>query len=220
MLLSVQAFAHNLWIETSATGKKGQEHSAKIFLGGYGENERDSVQQWFSNTAEVVIWLASPDGTQQQLEKKADGNGFKVSFTPAKEGVYTLWLKHEVAEVYGTTKYVYYAGAKVRVGGSAAGQEWSSFSDLAVQTTISGKEISAKALYKNQPAATATMAVGAPSGWSKHLELEGGAGKVEAIWNGLYVFEAFYREKTSGTWNGKEYTTVMHIATFDTEISH
>lgn len=219
VLTGFQSFAHNIWIETSSKGKVGQEHLAKIFLGGYGENERDSTAHWFSNTADVIIWLTGPDGTQKQLVKTAAGNCFTASFVPSEEGIYTLSLKLEVAEVYGTTKYIYYAGAKVQVGTAVtAKKEWAAFSDLAVQTSVKGKEVKVKALYKNQQAASARAAVGSPSGWSKHLELKSGEGTVEALWNGLYVFEVFYTEKTSGTWNGKEYTSVMHIATYDTEV--
>ncbi len=218
LLTSFNSFAHNIWIETSGKGKIGQEQIAKIFLGGYGENERDSTARWFSNTADVVVWLTTPNGTQTQLTKKAAGNCFTVAFTPSAEGAYLVSLKHEVAEVFGTTKYVYYAGAKVQVGTVTTSKEWTTFSDFALQTIVNGKEVKAKALYKNQPADKATMAVGSPSGWNRQIELKAGEGSVEALWNGLYVFEAFYKEKASGNWNGKDYTSVMHIATYDTEV--
>lgn len=220
LFASFQSFAHNIWIETSGKGKIGQEHMAKIFLGGYGENERDSTQNWFSNTAEAVIWLTAPDGTQKELTKTSAGNGFKTSFTPTQDGVYTLSVKHDVAEVYGTTKYIYYAAAKVQVGTAVAAKDWATFSDFAIQTHVKAKELKVKALYKNQVAADVSLAVGAPSGWMKHLEAKAGEATVEAIWNGLYIVEASYREKASGTHNGKEYKTVMHIATFDTEVNN
>jgi len=219
VLIGFQSFAHNIWIETPGKGKMGQEHTAKIFLGGYGENERDSTNNWFSNTADVVVWLTAPDGTQKQLTKTAAGNCFAATFTPSADGVYTLSLKHEVAEIYGTTKYIYYAAAKVQVGAvTTNSKDWASFSDFAVQTNVKGKEVKVKALYKNQLATTATAAVGSPSGWNRQVELKSGEGSVEALWNGLYVFETFYKEKASGNWNGKEYTNVMHIATYDTEV--
>ncbi|MDF2454654.1 MAG: nickel transport complex protein NikM subunit, transrane [Cytophagaceae bacterium] len=220
LFISTVSFAHNIWIETSAKGKSGQVHTAKIFLGGYGENERDSTQKWFSNTAEAVIWLTAPDGSQKELTKTAVGNGFTTSFTPTQDGVYTLSVKHDVAEVFGTTKYIYYAAAKVQVGTAVTGKEWATFSDFAIQTNVKGKELKVKALFKNQVAADASLAVGAPSGWMKHLEAKAGEATVEAIWNGLYVVEASYREKATGTHNGKEYKAVMHIATFDTEVNN
>lgn len=219
VLIGFQSFGHNIWIETSGKGKIAQEHKARIFLGGYGENERDSTNNWFSNTADVMIWLTSPSGKQTQLTKTAAGNCFTIVFTPSEEGIYTLSLKHEVSEIYGTTKYVYYAAAKVQVGNSITNtKDWASFSDFAVQTSVKGKEVKVKALYKNQLATSATAAVGSPSGWNRQIELKSGEGSVEALWNGLYVFETFYKEKTTGNWNGKEYATVMHIATYDTEV--
>jgi hypothetical protein len=219
LLISFQSFSHNIWIETAGKGKMGQEHAAKIFLGGYGENERDSTEHWFSNTADVVVWLTAPNGKQIQLTKTPAGNCFVTSFKPSEEGIYTFSLKHEVADVYGTTKYVYYAAAKVQVGAATTStNEWTAFSDLAIQTHAKGKEIKVKALYKNQLAVSATAAVGSPSGWSRQVELKSGEGVVDALWNGLYVFEIFYKEKSSGSWNGKEYNTVMHIATYGTEV--
>ena len=67
LLLNTQLHAHNMWIETSQNGEIGKFHSAKIYLWGYGENERDSTTKWFSNTKDFVITLTSPSGKKSIL---------------------------------------------------------------------------------------------------------------------------------------------------------
>ncbi len=214
-----QLFAHNMWIETSNTGKVGKEHIAKVYLGGYGENERDSTQNWFSNTKEFTLWLTTPSGEKKELTKKAGANYFESAFTPDKEGVYTLSLSHELADIYGTTKYQYFAASKIQVGAAATGAaNLAKVNDLTVETSAKGKTITVKSTFKGKSTGKITMLVGAPSGWAKHFESdENGTLVFDAIWPGLYVIEAFYTQQESGSLNGKEFKKISNTATYSVE---
>lgn len=214
------SFAHNIWIESKQTGAIGKEHLAKIFLGGYGENERDSTNHWFSNTASFSIWLIEPNGTKKQLTTTPAGNCFEAKFTPNQDGVYTLAISHEVAEIYGTTRYYYYASTQVKVGILTAGEtNIKNATNLSIQHTKTKNAISALLQYNNEGLDQASMLVASPSGWNKNFKTNNkGIIDFELIWPGLYVLEGFYTEKTPGTLNGKEYKSTMYISTYSVDL--
>lgn len=214
-------YAHNMWIETSGTGKLGKEQSVKVYLGGYGENERDSTSKWFGNTKEFTLWITEPNGTKKQLTTKAAAICFEATFTPDKEGVYTVSLSHELAELFGTTKYVYYSVSQVRVGASTAGQNNVTINDLNIQVAnaVAKKPVAVTVQYKGKNAENTWASVGAPTGWAKALDAKTGTGTFDALWEGLYVVEASYKEKAEGTLAGKEYKTISHTATFGVTVN-
>ena len=222
VLSTCSLFAHNMWIETTTTGKQGKSQSVKVFLGGYGENERDSTKNWFSNTKEFTIWLIEPNGTKKQLTTKAEAIYFESSFTPDKEGVYTLSIGHEVAEVYGTTRYYYVATAQVKVGASTLGQtNLSAATDLCIQTSkvpTTPKPATLKFTYKGKDLDKTRASVGSPAGWAKAFETSNGTITFDALWSGLYIAEAFYTEDQAGSLNGKDYKKTMFVGTYGFEV--
>ncbi|MCR6641600.1 MAG: DUF4198 domain-containing protein [Sporocytophaga sp.] len=211
--------AHNIWIETNNTGKLGKEHSVKIYLGGYGENERDSVSKWFSNTRDVVISLTKPDGTKENLTTKAAGNYLEALFTPAKDGYYTISVSHEVADVYGSAKIQYYAASQVKVGASVEGiNNVVTATDMPVQLITTNpvvkKGVSLKVMYKGKNLNKSSVSVASPSGWVKGFETNDGTFTFDAIWPGVYVIEAYHTDKTEGSLNGKEYKLIRNTSTY------
>lgn len=216
--------AHNLWIETASTGKIGKEQVARIYLGGYGENERDSTANWFGNTREFVLWITDPSGEKKQLTTKAAGNCFEAVFTPGKEGVYTISLMLELSEVYNKKKYAYHAAAQVAVGASTAGQNnLLNATDLSAQITntkVVGKNALVKVQYKGKSLGQTSVAVASPATWVKSFETAAdGSFTFEALWAGLYVVEVFYTEKAVGTIGEQAYESVSHIATYSVALT-
>lgn len=216
--------AHNLWIETAATGKVGKEQVAKVYLGGYGENERDSTANWFGNTREFVLWITDPSGEKKQLTTKAAGNCFEAVFTPGKEGVYTISLMLELSEVYNKKKYAYHAATQVSVGASTLGQNnLLSATDLSAQianTKVAGKNALVKVQYKGKSLGQTGVAVASPATWVKSVETEtDGSFSFEALWTGLYVVEVFYTEKSVGKVGEQAYESVSHIATYSVTLT-
>ncbi len=211
--------AHNLWIETAPVGKAGKEHAVKVYLGGYGENERDSTDKWFANTKDYTLWLTEPGGTKKKLVSKAAGTFFEASFTPDKEGVYTLLLELELSEVYNNKKYQYHAAAQVKVGNSTVGQaNLAAVPDFSVSFTavpVVGKTAVTKTLYKGNKLEHTGVSVASPTGWVKGLETDKeGMFSFEPLWPGLYVTEVYYTEKAEGKVGEKSYTSVSHVATY------
>lgn len=217
--------AHNMWIETLPKGAKGSKHTAKVFLGGYGENERDSISKWFNNTSKFVLWLTSPDGTKKQLLSVAAGNCYEAIFTPDKEGVYTLSLALELSEVYDNTRYKYYAIAQVMVGTATTGEQnletsVDLFSKFVTSPKVGYGPATVLVKYKGNVISQAKVSVGSPELWVKSIETnKDGTFSFEPLWPGVYVLEVFYNEKESGTVGQKNYTSTNNISTYSISIS-
>lgn len=211
--------AHNIWIETNNSGKAGRAHSIKIYLGGYGENERDSVSNWFSNTRDVAISLTKPDGTKENLVTKPAGNHLEALFTPSQEGYYTVSASHEVADVYGTAKIQYYAASQIKVGASVEGiNNVIAATDMPVQLITASpaekKNVSLKLMYKGKNLHKSSVSVASPTGWVKSVETNDGTFSFDALWPGVYVIEAYHTDKTEGNLNGKEYKLIRNTSTY------
>lgn len=220
-----QSFAHALWIETSPTGKQGQQQEVKIFFGEYAGNERDSTANWFSNLRDVKLSLTLPSGEKKWLECKPATDHFTAQFTPDKAGVYTLSISHEVGDVYGTSKLQYYCGASVQVGNSLEGiSSIVSGTNLAIQTkpgiNIGTKTAENVAVYlKKAPLAKAKVIIASPDGWTKN-EVTDSNGNInfKPYGKGRYMIEATYTDATAGTQNGKAYKAVWHCITYCVEV--
>ncbi len=224
LLMSFSTFAHNLWIETSSNGSKGKLHTANVYLGGYGENERDSTSKWFGNTKSLILWLTAPDGTKKQLTTKEAVNSMEAQFTPDQEGIYTLSLVVELTEVYRKTKYKYHATSQVKVGAGISGQKnlvaaVDLSSSLLSAPTGVGKDAVLKVQYKGTALEKTWCSVGSPAGWVKGFETnKNGEFSFQPVWPGVYVIEVFYEEETPGTVGEQVYEKVSHISTYSLTI--
>ncbi len=218
LFLSINSFAHAIWIETKANGKKGQSQEVNIYFGEYADNERDSVATWFSNLRDVKLLLVLPDGTKQPLNLEAAVNHYTSSFTPTKDGVYALSIVHTVADVYGNAKIEYYASASVSVNSD-------DLSPLkgATLLAIQPKRIDARvhqpvslAVFNNAVfLPKAKVVIASPDGWTKTIYADDtGTITFTPVTTGRYMIEAIRSDKTPGTHGGKPYNAVTHLVTY------
>lgn len=219
LIVTGNAFAHALWIETSASGKVGQTQEIVIYYGEYAENERDSVAHWFSDIKEVKIWLISPDNKKTQLVTTVDATRLTADFTPVVSGNYTILADHPVKDVPRTTLYEFIASATVIVGNATTLnsiiQNTNSLSLAAISSYKVNQSVTVQALFKNIASKDVTFSVVSPTGWSKSFKADtNGNLTFTPIWPGVYYVEAFYTEKTSGEQNGKTYDSIWRGATY------
>lgn len=216
------AFAHALWIETSATGKAGQKQTVKIYYGEFAENERDNVDKWYSDVKEFSLWLVGPDQQKTKLSLTQGSNYFESTFTPGQDGVYVLQVSHEAKELGGTTKYHFLATANVRVGKSTLAVVSTNVLNLYHDDVSTGKANSLFKLKANLNGAAAkdkTVSVFSPSGWSKQIKTnESGVAEFTPLWPGRYVVEVSDMDKTPGDHHGKNYTATWKGATYSFEV--
>lgn len=221
VLLSVlisNSFAHALWIETSATGKKGQKHQIEVFYGEYAANERDSVTKWYSDVKYFTLWLSAPGKEKIRLETKSGFNSVTASFIPESDGLYVLSVSHEAKDLGGTTKYEFLSSATIAVG-KAPNYNPASTQELTLTARESkvykqNAEVKLLAGINGKPLAKKTISVFSPEGWTKEFTTnESGEVVFTPQWSGRYVIEVSNFEKKVGEHNGKDYTAVWQGAT-------
>ncbi|MCW3464214.1 DUF4198 domain-containing protein [Chitinophaga nivalis] len=214
-------FAHALWMETTTTGKVGQPQQVNIYLGEYAENQRDSIQHWFSNMASFDLWLVKPDGQKEKLTCVPNGNHFTATFTPAAEGAHLLTIDHTVKQVYGENKIHYYALGLVKVNGSLKGAErLKEHIDFALLTdnARSGKlnqDAKVQLRYKNTPPTGGDVTVQAPTGWAKKFKTNpAGDMSFSPAWAGRYMLEGTFLQNEAGKHEGKDFKNIWHCVTY------
>lgn len=216
-------FAHALWIETSATGKKGQPQDVKVFFGEYEHNEPDTAAKWFSNLKDFKLVLTAPNGTTKVLTASPDVLFYKASFTPDQDGTYKLSIVHEVAAVYEKAKIEYYAFADVAVGTSKINTVFPADAALTIRPDKHALKVGETAvhevIYNKTPFANQKLTVVGPDKKGQPTATDAqGKFNFKPAAKGNYFLEAFTEDKTPGKLNGKDYEKTWHLVTYTTEI--
>lgn len=218
-------FAHALWIETKGKGKVGEAQEVKVFYGEYAQNERDETSKWYSDVKDLTLWLVGPDQKKIQLTTTLGDNVASASFTPEKDGQYTLLVSHPAKDLAGTTKYHFLTSTVVHVGTPAAVVNAESISNelkifpSATTAYKVNKPLKLKAVHHGIAKPEATVSVFSPSGWSQTLTT-GKDGEIDftPLWPGRYVVEVTDYQKKSGEDNGKTYESLWQGSTHSFEV--
>ena len=223
--MSASVFAHALWIETEGIGKAGVSHEVKVFYGEYAQNERDVTSKWYSDVKDLSLWIVGPDGQKAKLNTTLGDNVANASFTPEKDGQYTLMVSHEAKDLAGTTKYQFLTSATVHVGKPAAtvnaeaiSNELKIFPSAALSHQVN-KAVKLKVMHKGVLKPEASINVFSPAGWSQVL-ISGADGETTftPIWPGKYVVEVTDYQKAKGDHNGKPYEAVWQGSTYSFDV--
>ncbi|WP_158640484.1 DUF4198 domain-containing protein [Anseongella ginsenosidimutans] len=218
---SLHLSAHALWIESNSSGKSGKEHTVKVFYGEPAAGVPDKIEDWWSDVSSFTLWLVKPDGSKEQLKVSNQGDHFSAAFTPSADGLYTLSVSHNVAEISGGTLYQFNATALVRVGDALASSDYASgtnelylYADPAAKSG-KGKTLSVSCHSPEGPVAEAYVTAFAPSGWSKSFQADAsGKGSFTPEWTGTYLIEAGKGDEVTG----KPYENIYRIATLQVAV--
>jgi hypothetical protein len=216
-----QTFAHAVWIETKPVAKKTVRHEVNIYFGEYGENERDTVNKWFSDLKEIKLWLIGPDNQRTQLNTTDATDHLNAGFIPSADGIYTLLISHIVKDLHGKAKIEYNAGATVIAGPQSAinksvfnTNEVSIFSETGGLAKLQ-TPLKLRSFYKNQPSVKQKITVVAPGGWEKNvITEESGLVTITPAVAGVHLVEVMHNIKEPGDHNGKPYESTWKIATY------
>lgn len=231
-LISSSVYAHNLWIETSPTAQVGQAQKVYVYLGEYSYGVRENISKHLDMLGGgISLWLIHPNGETVELETSIDGNRFSTEFTPKEKGNYQLALKVTKAPVVdwreynlGILKTNFFGTATVRVGSTNNSalplRSTTNTNQLVVQpveaVSFARKSpIRFKVIYKGEPLAEQEVKVGYKDQWFKTLYTDDeGLITVSLPWEGQFVIETVYTEKTAGTFQDKDYEAIRQTATF------
>lgn len=220
-----KAYAHALWIETAPTGRKGVAQEVRIFFGEYSEGNPTPTAKWFSDTRSFNLVLITPDNQEIKLTPTQQPQYFTATFTPEKDGVYTLLMHHLVKEVYHGNRLDYNSSAQVKVG-NAATAVVPTFTNIGINADnkagfIKDQDISFTAFLDGKPAAGTEVEVVAPNGWSKKFYTDStGSANFKPLWPGKYNLEFSRSEEKTGEHEGKPYKTAWRGANCVVEVSN
>lgn len=213
-------YAHALWIETNATGKKGQAQDVKIFYGEYAEFSPEKVKDWYSDVKEFELLLTAPDGQKTKLATSPQEDHYTAAFTPDKDGVYTLQVSHSAKDLGRTTIYQFNTSATVAVGKNEAADIKNNNNPLKFQLK-SGKvnePVTIQGFFKDAASEKMSVTVFSPKGWTKQIEGKNGVAGFVPEWKGKYMIEVSRSDEEKGEHYGKEYTGIWRCATYLVEI--
>jgi hypothetical protein len=216
-------YAHALWIETAPNGKKGVPQEIRIFFGEYSEGNPTPTAKWFSDTRSFGLVLITPDNQEIKLTPTQQPQYFTATFTPDKDGVYTILMHHLVKEVYHGNRLDYNSSAQVKVGNATTAIP--SFSNIGIYADnkagfLKDQEISFTAYLDGKPAAKTEVEVVAPNGWSKKFYTDStGSASFKPLWPGKYNLEFSKSDKKDGNHEGKPYETAWRGANCVVDVS-
>ncbi|RYY21522.1 MAG: hypothetical protein EOO04_18090 [Chitinophagaceae bacterium] len=217
-------FAHALWIETLSVGKKGVAQEVRIYFGEFADKDLTPTAKWFSDTRSFSLILITPDKREIRLNATQQNEYFSATFTPEKDGVYTVLLHHVVKEVYHGNRLDYNSSACVRVGDVTA-EPVPSFTNIGIYAdgkTGFKKEqaIRFTAFLDNKPAGKTEVEVVAPNGWSKKVYTDSaGSASFTPLWPGKYNLEFSRSDTKSGQHQGKTYETEWRGANYVVDVT-
>jgi len=213
--------AHAIWVETNATGKKGEAQQVRVYFGEYSTQERDTVKKWYSDINTLTLWVVQPGQPEVQLALTDSISYYAATFTPGSKGIYQIVVRHALKDLYSVYKLEYNAIATVWVGEKKMPEP--AKADISIAAAGPNfrldKPTSVKVFFEGKAIAQQELEIVSASGKKEKITTDANG---ELIFTpkekGRYLLEAIHKQKLTGKHNDKEYTSVMKIATMSVEV--
>jgi len=224
LFVSVQSYAHYLWVETSPIGQINQEQEIHVYFGEYTHGLIEKVDgEAFPKVSDFSLFVIDALGNKTEIETKAHEDSYSGYFTPTSDGVYTVVLNNNKIDVIDYTKYnfgvfktYYHSVAKVTVGDTIGSTAVINDSGITIRdVSKKGRELKLQVLFKNIPLVKNGIKIFVADQWSKTLETdEKGMVSFKLPWNTKYIIEASKKEEVPGNYKGLDYEFIWHCATY------
>lgn len=198
-----------MWIEVASMAKLGMEQNVRVYFGEYSWGKPTVTAKWFSDIKEYKLMVKAPDGSTFELkDKKQDSTFYATSFTPTQKGVYTIWLSHEVKDVYKDMKLTYTSAAFVNTANKAG--QTITLGEGKSQLKYNSKR--AKYTYlengKTMPGAVLAVAKAGDKDAASNVTTDkNGNFALPKSWKGRFLIELSDPKTEDGTHNGTAYKT-------------
>jgi uncharacterized GH25 family protein len=226
--------SHFIWLETPALAEVGRDHPVNLFYGEYADQLKEEAGKRLEEVNGLRAFYLDAQGKQIELKADKVTKGYTSSFRPASPGLHQMLAVNDVKEVVDFSKYdigivkpVYYSRAfiyaKDRNSNSAPSYESvKPLHDLDIlpltnpaesNTFRLNEKVKLGVFFKKAGLTKAKINVFAPNGWMKEIDCnEKGEAECLPAWEGLYVIECIYKERTPGEYKGKNYEAIRHRA--------
>lgn len=204
LLFSGAAHAHQIWLEQTPK-------AASLYFGEYDRNQREISPGLLDKITQQTATLANAQG-EKVLRSSRANNAIVFSSHAAKgETIYTEDASYPVSEYKNgelTVRSARILGARLVT--SSQSQE----PKLTLDLVPNGKQGEFKIYYKGQAQTKTKVGLIAQSGWTREATSdEQGVVKFDLPWQGTYVLEVRYVDKTPGERDGKPYDFTNHMTT-------
>ncbi|HEX2889289.1 hypothetical protein [Vineibacter terrae] len=189
LLAAGAAQAHYVWIERDGDGP------ARAYFGEWAEDLREKKEMYGKYVG--APRAIAPDGKE----------------LPVTSGDTHIDIAAAPGDVRLTARFVTDKGTAILYQAKAGRTGTAGRLDLELVPTAAGSN-SFVLMLKGAPLAKTEVKLFGPPKWEKTLRTdEAGRVTVQTPWPGQYVAEASHVEKASGTWDGKPYEQIRHVAT-------
>lgn len=221
--VSMQSFAHYLWIETSPTGVINQEQEIKVYFGEYTYGVIEKVNgEAFPAVKDFTLWVVDENGKKTVLKVTAKEDHYITYYTPKSNGTYTILLNNNAIDVIDYTQYDfgifkthYHSITKFEVGESKTATVTQNKSGITIKNIpVSNEDVKLQVLYKNKALAKNEVKIYVSDLWSKTLETDAdGFISFKLPWRTKYIVETTIKEEVPGTYKGEYYEFIWHCVT-------
>jgi hypothetical protein len=204
LLLAASAQAHQIWLQQDAK-------SASLYFGEFGENLREASPGLLDRFGQPsAILLGGGEEKPLTLTKGKDAFALperagKNQSIIAQDAHYPVF-EHKTGEV--VTRTAWTPAARLITSDAEQAPR------LTLDIVPTGKHGEFKLFYKGQPLPKTKVGVITASGWGKEAySSEQGLVTFDLPWQGTYVVEAHYTDKTAGERDGKAYDVASFVTT-------
>lgn len=198
--------AHYIWIERDGA-------TARVYYGEIQDGEREKSPGKLDKIKGLRTFSADQNGQSKEVKNAKTAEYFTVEIGKA-EFVMAHSLEVPVTDMkkynWGMVKPMYYAryGARKPVSVAKAVHAL----DI---LPVAGSENVFQVFFNGTPLKGEKLMIYAPNTWAKEFKTDTeGKVKLETPWAGQYVLEVIHTEKTPGKFEGKDYESVRHRATY------
>ncbi|WP_076593578.1 DUF4198 domain-containing protein [Herminiimonas arsenitoxidans] len=204
LMFAGAAHAHQIWLEQTPK-------AASLYFGEFDRNLRETSPGLLDKITQASATLSSDKGEKVLAFTRKDSALVLPGHAGKNESIFTEDVDFPVSEYKNgdvTVRSARILGARLVTSNAVQAPK------LTLDLVTTGKQGEFKVYYKGQPQAKVKVGLIAQSGWTREASTnEQGVVKFDLPWQGTYVLEVRYVDKTPGERAGKPYDFTNFMTT-------
>lgn len=204
LMFAGAAHAHQIWLEQTPK-------AASLYFGEFDRNLRETSPGQLDKITQPTATLSGDKGEKTLAFTRKDNALVLPAHAGKNESIFTEDVDFPVSEYKNgdaTVRFARILGARLVTSNAVQAPR------LTLDLVPAGKQGEFKVYYKGQPQAKVKVGVIAQSGWTREtFSNEQGMVRFDLPWQGTYVLEVRYVDKTAGERAGKPYDFTNFMTT-------